>query len=193
MSVMDKRATRTAHLARRRAIPAEDRLAADQALAAGVKALVKGLGTIAGYAPMRGEPGGEPLLAALRDSGSAVLLPVLRADLDLAWARWTGELTPPGPAGVREPVGALLEPLAIAEADLVLVPAVAVDRHGVRLGRGGGSYDRALTRVRPGVPIVAVIDDADLVDHLPADAHDVHVTDVLTPSGLTSVRSRPSA
>jgi 5-formyltetrahydrofolate cyclo-ligase len=66
----------------------------------------------------------------------------------------------------------------------VIVPALAVDRRGVRLGRGGGSYDRALSRVPVGTPIVAALYDGELLDALPADPHDVRVTGVATPAGL---------
>jgi 5-formyltetrahydrofolate cyclo-ligase len=65
----------------------------------------------------------------------------------------------------------------------VLVPALAVARDGVRLGRGGGSYDRALARVAPGTPRVALLFDGELVDALPADPWDVPVTDAVTPAG----------
>jgi 5-formyltetrahydrofolate cyclo-ligase len=68
-------------------------------------------------------------------------------------------------------------------ADAVLVPALAVGRDGVRLGRGGGSYDRALARVAPGTPRAALLFDEELVDALPADPWDVPVTDVVSPSG----------
>jgi 5-formyltetrahydrofolate cyclo-ligase len=63
------------------------------------------------------------------------------------------------------------------------VPALAVSRSGVRLGRGGGSYDRALARVPPGMPIIAMIYDDELVDELPHDDWDVPVTGAVTPSG----------
>ena len=64
---------------------------------------------------------------------------------------------------------------AVTRADLVLVPALAVDRGGVRLGRGGGSYDRALARVGPQVPTIALLYDGELLDKVPADGHDQRV------------------
>jgi 5-formyltetrahydrofolate cyclo-ligase len=112
------------------------------------------------------------------------LLPVLLPDLDLDWAVYDGALVP-ARFGLREPSGPRLGPAAIGSAALVVVPAVAVDRRGVRLGRGGGSYDRALARVPAGTMIVAALYDGELVDALPADPHDVRVTAVATPSGLT--------
>ncbi|TDU91274.1 5-formyltetrahydrofolate cyclo-ligase [Kribbella voronezhensis] len=132
--------------------------------------------------------GPEPQTGALIDwllaSGREVLLPILYADNDLGWgvAPGAADLVP-GRLGLSEPpvdLGAA----AIATADLVICPALAVDRHGVRLGRGGGSYDRALARVPAGTPIWAAVFDEEIVDHLPADPHDHPVTAALTPTRL---------
>jgi 5-formyltetrahydrofolate cyclo-ligase len=118
-----------------------------------------------------------------------LLLPVVLPDRDLDWARYDGSLAPGGALlGVAEPNGPRLGPDAIAGVDLVLVPAVAVSLTGVRVGRGGGSYDRALARVSPGTRVVALLYDDELRAELPADAHDRPVTAVLTPSGLRPSR-----
>jgi len=130
-------------------------------------------GCVAGYLPLRTEPGSVALLTGLRSLGVEVLVPVLLPDRDLDWSSWDGTDSPARPLGVD----------AIARADAVLVPALAVARDGVRLGRGGGSYDRALARVSPGTPRVALLFDGELVDALPADPWDVPVTDVVTPAG----------
>jgi 5-formyltetrahydrofolate cyclo-ligase len=143
-----------------------------------------GRGTVAAYVPMPGEPGGPSLPSDLAAAGVRLLLPVLLPDLDLDWAEYAGALVP-ARYGLREPPGPRLGPAAIGSAALVVVPAVAVDRRGVRLGRGGGSYDRALARVPAGTMIVAALYDGELVDALPFDPHDVRVTAVATPSGLT--------
>ncbi|WP_112242472.1 5-formyltetrahydrofolate cyclo-ligase [Kribbella monticola] len=135
--------------------------------------------------------GPEPQTGALIDwllaSGHEVLLPILYADNDLGWgvAPGAADLVP-GRLGLSEPpvdLGAE----AVATADLVICPALAVDRHGVRLGRGGGSYDRALARVPAGTPIWAAVFDEEIVDHLPADSHDHPVTAALTPTRLVSL------
>ena len=73
------------------------------------------------------------------------LLPVLRADDDLDWATYEGELAV-GRRGTVEPPGPRLGVDAIGTCDLVLVPALLVDRDGYRLGKGAGAYDRALAR-----------------------------------------------
>jgi 5-formyltetrahydrofolate cyclo-ligase len=69
-----------------------------------------------------------------------------------------------------------------------LVPALAVDRAGVRLGRGAGFYDRALPLADPAARLIAVVRDDELVDALPAEPHDVPMTHALTPSsGLVTL------
>jgi len=132
-----------------------------------------GWGCVAAYVPLRTEPGSLALLDGLREHGARVLVPVLLPDRDLDWSAWDGTGSPVRPLGVD----------AVATADAVLVPALAVARDGVRLGRGGGSYDRALARAAPGAPRAALLFDGELVEALPADPWDIPVTDVVTPAG----------
>lgn len=82
-----------------------------------------------------------------------------------------------------QPVGTASGPQTLADASLVLVPALAVDATGTRLGQGGGWYDRALTFLRPGTPLVAVVFDEDFfpADALPRESHDIAVSAVITP------------
>ncbi|AVT30120.1 5-formyltetrahydrofolate cyclo-ligase [Plantactinospora sp. BC1] len=184
-----KIALRTTVLARRRALSAPARLAAAERLRAELRALVQRVRPrlITGYVPVGSEPGGaglpDELVAALGPAGR-LLLPVLRPDLDLDWAPYAGpgSLVAAG-RGLREPRTDRLGPGAIGSAGLVVVPAVAVDRRGLRLGRGGGSYDRALARVAPGALTVALLHDGELVDSVPAMDHDRPVRAVITPSG----------
>ncbi|MDG4791720.1 5-formyltetrahydrofolate cyclo-ligase [Micromonospora sp. WMMD1102] len=184
-----KSALRITMLARRRALPAPARLAAAERLRAELRALVLRVRpqVITGYVPVGSEPGGvelpETLAAALGRDGQ-LLLPVLRPDLDLDWAPYAGSgcLVAAG-RGLREPGTGRLGPEAIGVAELVVVPAVAVDRHGVRLGRGGGSYDRALARVAPDALTLALLHDGELIDSIPATDHDRPVRAVLTPTG----------
>ena len=173
------------------------RLAADAALTAVLVTVVRAAGrpaevpgvsgpTIAAYLPMAGEPCGpelpEALARALRPIGGRLLLPVLLDDLDLDWTAYDGPsgLRPAGRGLLREPVGTRLGPDAVADASLVIVPAVAVDpRTGVRLGRGGGSYDRALVRVPPGVDVVAPLYAGEAAHAVPAQPHDQRVSAIL--------------
>jgi 5-formyltetrahydrofolate cyclo-ligase len=160
--------------------------------------------TIAAYVPVGTEPGG-PDLPRLLAAHARVLLPVLLPDGDLDWAVYAGELAP-GPRGLLEPPGPRLGVSSVGSAELVLVPALAVDRRGIRLGRGGGSYDRVLSRLaavhrppvllengpagRGDVPssrIVALLHEGEIVDAVPAEPHDRPVDGVLTPSGLITL------
>ncbi|MGH3195031.1 MAG: 5-formyltetrahydrofolate cyclo-ligase [Streptosporangiaceae bacterium] len=148
-------------------------------------------GTIAAYYSVGAEPDTRGLVYALWKRGSYVLLPVLRADGDLDWASYEGpDSLVPGPRGLREPAEPPRGVDAVARADAVLVPALAVDRHGNRLGRGGGSYDRALARVGPLIPLIALVYDDELIDHVPAEEHDVPVRAAVSPGcGITVLRA----
>ncbi len=118
-------------------------------------------------------------------------VPIITADGDLDWASYEGpdDLTP-GPKGLLQPNEPPRGPDTIARADLVIVPALAVDRTGNRLGRGGGYYDRALTRVGPRIPVVALLHDGELLDSLPAEPHDHRVPIVAQPQGITRLSYR---
>jgi 5-formyltetrahydrofolate cyclo-ligase len=176
--------------ARRRRTLLEQQEAA-RALAEHVLAwdVVRRAATVAAYVSVPGEPGTGPLLDALLGRGRHVLLPVLLPDDDLDWARFDGSLVAAG-RGLLEPPGPRLGPEAIATADVVLVPALAVDRAGVRLGRGGGSYDRALGRVPVGTPTCALLHDGELLDSVPSEPHDRPVSAAATPSGIVALPSR---
>jgi 5-formyltetrahydrofolate cyclo-ligase len=126
---------------------------------------------VAAYVSTGSEPGSGPLIEALARAGARVIVPVLLADRDLDWATTDDPQTS---LGVD----------AIADASVVLVPALAVDRSGHRLGRGGGSYDRALTRVSPGQTVLAVVHDVEVLDAIPVEEHDRPVDGALTPSGV---------
>ncbi|MGY1746921.1 5-formyltetrahydrofolate cyclo-ligase [Blastococcus sp. SYSU D00695] len=168
---------------RRRARPGPEREAAAAAVSSALLRGLAGVRTVAAFCPDELEPGHGRLPAAFTQLGARVLLPVVaEGDAELRWAVDTGRLAP-GRYGVLEPLGPRLGPTAVGTAEAVVVPAVAVDRSGVRLGRGGGFYDRALVHARPGALLVAVVYDDELVDELPAEPHDRRVGAVVTPSG----------
>ncbi|MGX1805810.1 5-formyltetrahydrofolate cyclo-ligase [Nocardia sp. NPDC055321] len=138
---------------------------------------------ICAYVPVGSEPGAVGMLDALRAGGARVLLPVTGEPGALEWAEYTGEeALRRGRFGLREPSGAIVAD-GIGRARVVLVPAVAVDRRGVRLGRGAGYYDRSLGACRAGVRLVAVVRDDEVVAELPEEAHDHRMGWALTPSG----------
>jgi 5-formyltetrahydrofolate cyclo-ligase len=148
---------------------------------------VAGAGTIAAYYSVGTEPETRGLLFALWKRGSYVVLPVLLPDGDLDWASYEGpDSLSPGPRGLLQPAEPVRGTGTIARADVVLVPALAVDERGQRLGRGGGSYDRALARVGPQVPTIALLYDPELLPRVPADSHDQPVRAVARPGhGIT--------
>ncbi|WP_329519482.1 5-formyltetrahydrofolate cyclo-ligase [Spirillospora sp. NBC_01491] len=189
-----KPALRAEALARRAAMDPEARSAAARELRDGLLSVpeVEMAGTIAAYISVGTEPDTRALLFALWKRGTYVLLPLLLPDGDLDWASYEGpDSLTPGPRGVPQPTEPPRGPQAVASADVVLAPAVAVDRRGMRLGRGGGSYDRALARVGPAILTVGLVYDAELVDVLPSEPHDQRVRAVATPSGGL-VRLRPA-
>jgi 5-formyltetrahydrofolate cyclo-ligase len=146
---------------------------------------VRGAGCVALYASCAGEPDTRPLRSALRRAGVRVLLPLTRPGARLDWAEDTGELAPTTGPGGPEPTGPPLGPEGLRDADVVIVPALAVDTLGRRLGQGGGYYDRALPAVEAGVPVVAMVHEGEVLDAaveaVPAEPHDVPVDGALTP------------
>ena len=133
-------------------------------------------GTVAAYVSVGSEPDTRGLIYALWKRGTYVLLPLLRPDGNLDWASYEGpESVAPGPRGLLEPVEPPRGVTAITSADLIIVPALAAGRDGARLGRGGGSYDRALARVGPAILSVALLYEGELLDQVPTGPHDVPV------------------
>ncbi|MEU1330257.1 5-formyltetrahydrofolate cyclo-ligase [Streptomyces sp. NPDC005865] len=155
-----------------------------------------GAHTVAAYVSVGGEPGTRALLDALHARGTRVLLPVLLPDNDLDWGGYEGpgslaRVQHRGKMALLEPSGARLGPDAVLTADAVLLPGLAVDTRGMRLGRGGGSYDRVLARLERAEAdpaLVVLLYDSEVVAHLPAEAHDRPVHAVVTPSGVRRFR-----
>lgn len=177
-----KREWRARLTAARRSLPAA-RHAEEAAALATLVVTIPG-DPVCCYLPVGTEPGTIDLVTALADQGREVLLPVVVGPAPLDWARYAGpDSLAPGPLGLRQPSGPWLGVDAITRAALLLVPALAVDRTGVRLGRGGGHYDRSLPLVDPATPRVAVVRDEELVPTLPVEPHDVRMTAALTPIG----------
>ncbi|MEV6430901.1 5-formyltetrahydrofolate cyclo-ligase [Nocardia sp. NPDC051463] len=179
----DKHAWRTEISARRAAMTTVDQQAEARALAEAA-ARLELPEWVCAYVPVRGEPGSPALLDAMRAAGARVLLPVTGPLGPLSWAEYTGvEGLRPARFGLLEPSGAVLPTAAVGTAGLILVPALAVDRRGVRLGRGAGYYDRTLAAADPAARLVAVVRDDELVDRLPEEPHDLRMGWALTPLG----------
>ncbi len=185
----EKAALRRRIAAARAAAEPEQRAAAGRLIRDHVLELpqVAAAGTIAAYYSAGTEPDTRGLVFALWKRGSYVVLPVLLPDGDLDWASFEGpDSLVPGPGGLLQPTEPVRGRETVTRADVVLVPALAVDGRGSRLGRGGGSYDRALARVFGVVPTIALLYDDELLDRVPAEPHDRAVRAVAQPSrGIT--------
>ena len=142
---------------------------------------VRRAAVVAAYVSVGREPGTGMLLAGLRAAGKRVLLPVLMPDNDVDWALDEGpHALVSASRGLLEPTGPRLGLEAVTGVDVVLVPALAVDRQGNRLGRGGGSYDRALRRVPIDAMVCALLNSEELLDAVPVAAHDRPATAAAT-------------
>ena len=148
---------------------------------------------LSAYLSLPTEPGTDALLAAAQAAGHAVRVPRITGQ-DLQWVavRPDTDLVR-GPLGIREPVGPALDADELAGLALMLVPGLAVDRSGRRLGQGGGYYDRVLASVpshADGGPLLAIVlFDDEVLDEVPCEAHDCRVDAAVTPGGLISFRS----
>ncbi len=176
--------------ARRRARTVAERDRVAEALVVRGLHACAGASVVAAYASFGTEPGTGPLRSALRHAGVRVLLPVVRGE-DLAWALDPGGSLPvggerglPEPESAGEGTGAA--GLVAAGATVVLVPALVVDTDGVRLGKGGGFYDRVLGSLPRGAArTLAIVHDDELLaaGAVPASPHDLagRVDGALTP------------
>lgn len=183
-----KLALRDQLLTRRRRIPLAELVSGAEATARHLRATaeVRRAATVAAYVSIGAEPGTGLLLDALVADGKRVLLPVLLPDGDLDWAVYAGagSLRPAG-RGLLEPDGPRLGVDAVSTADVVLVPGLAVAGDGMRLGRGGGSYDRALARVPVGTFTCVLLHEGERLAGVPAESHDRRVSAAADPSGVT--------
>lgn len=177
---------RTTILASRRAVAPEVHDAEAVALCGHLPDVVAGARTVCAYVPISFEPGSIAFLDSLLQLGVQVLLPVARDDAGgvpqpMQWGQYQPGGLVPARLGLREPQEPWLPSGAVADAAVVFVPALAVDRAGVRLGRGAGFYDRTLPLARAAARLVAVVRDGELLDEIPAEPHDVPMTHALTP------------
>ncbi|BEP14499.1 5-formyltetrahydrofolate cyclo-ligase [Acidothermaceae bacterium B102] len=188
--VRDRKAALRATLGRARAQRSADQLLAAGAALAGWADALDAPAVVAAYIGIDSEPPTIALLEALEARGVRILLPVVRPGSALDWSDApVGSATRAGPLGLLEPTGPLLGTDAVRAAGLVLVPALAVDRTGGRLGRGGGYYDRALAAMPRAARRVAMVFDDELLDEVPVEAHDQGVDGALTPAGLVMFRT----
>lgn len=141
-------------------------------------------GDVAAYSATDGEIDIATVVAALPDP----VLPRIGDDGEVTWHRAGGPLRMHR-FGMAQP-GADAPTVEPSQLDAVLVPGRCFDRHGIRLGRGGGHYDRLVPRLRPGIPVIGVCADDRVVDRLPSDVHDAPMTHLATESGVHPVGRR---
>lgn len=142
---------------------------------------VRRAATVAAYVSVGSEPGTGLLLEALVAQGRRVVVPVVRPGLDLDWAEYQGrEALARARLGLLEPTSPPLGFGAVATADVVLVPGLAVGAAGERLGRGGGCYDRALARVPAGTLTCVLLHEGETDRDVPTEDHDLPVGAAVT-------------
>ncbi|GAA2174107.1 5-formyltetrahydrofolate cyclo-ligase [Agrococcus versicolor] len=180
----EKRAIRERVRASRRARTPEARSEADAAIAAVAATLLQehGATQVAAYLSLPDEPGTNGILAWAREHGVRVLLPIVRQDGLLDWAE-QGDAIGEGAFGLPEPTGEVLPPTVLCDVDLILAPASAIDRRGMRLGWGRGYFDKALGALAQRPPVYAIAFDDEILDVVPDEAHDQPVDGAITPSG----------
>jgi 5-formyltetrahydrofolate cyclo-ligase len=186
MATAGKAALREQLLAARRCVADDVRAAEARLLSERLELVVSSGSTVCAYVPVGAEPGSIEMLDMLLRRSGRVLLPVARTTADdtpmpLLWGEYRPGALISGRWGLLEPPEPWLPESTLAEAGLVIVPALAVDRRGMRLGRGRGFYDRSLDGRNPQAPLIAMVRDAEFVDELPAEPHDVPMTHALTP------------
>lgn len=130
------------------------------------------------------EPETRPFLTWARSFNIDILLPISRDDGLLDWALYDGESESIGLFGLPEVDGQIVEPLALNDVDLILVPAAAVDRKGNRLGWGRGYYDRTLGSMQNRPPVYAIVFDNEVFDDIPHTEFDQRIDGVVTPAGI---------
>lgn len=178
----EKTRLRTEVRARRRARGPEELAAIGRAVADRLDALVAEhrAGCVAAFLAAPAEPDTRGFLARARAAGIRVLLPVARDDGALDWVADTGRERRNPRLRVPEPIGAPLPAGAIAEAELIVLPAALVDRTGARLGWGGGYYDRMLDSLERRPPLWALVHDDEIVERVPCEPHDIPVDGAIT-------------
>jgi len=168
---------------------ARQTLARHTETAAGLEAnllkLTRHLGaqTVAAYLPFGTEPNTLQFVLGAAGHGLRLIMPVSNSDGSLSWVGYTGQ-SAPGIFGFEEPVG---PPANLTDAQLILIPASAVDHRGNRLGKGKGFYDIALSDPNVVAPVAAVVYDSEVLAELPVEEHDQPVAFIVTPARLIEI------
>ncbi|RWZ49526.1 5-formyltetrahydrofolate cyclo-ligase [Labedella phragmitis] len=181
-----KRALRAELRERRQNLTSSEQEHASAGLTENLQSLTLALSarSVACYLSAPSEPDTRPFLTWARAEGIRVLFPVSREDGLLDWTVGEDGVELVGMFGMPEPSGELLSPLAINDVDLILVPAAAIGRDGMRMGWGKGYFDKTLGSMEKCPPVYAVVYDSELVDDVPRERHDQPVNGVVTPDRI---------
>ncbi len=183
-----KRALRAEIRERRRVTPQIERERGAAGITRGLITLAERLGatTFSGYLSTPDEPSTRGFLALAQAAGVRVLLPISRKDGLLDWAPYDPAAETADEAtdflGMPQPSTAVLSPSAIDDVGLIVVPAAAVDRTGMRMGWGRGYFDRTIGSMEHRPPVYAVVFDPELIDSVPTERHDEPVDGAVTPT-----------
>ena len=180
-----KRALRAELRERRQLLTPQARDVAAAGITEQLDALIEthGATSISCFLSTTTEPGTRDFVAGAVARGIRVLRPVTRTDGLLDWSVATPDLDiAEGMFGLPEPVGELLGPIAVNDVDLLVIPAAAVDRSGMRLGWGRGYFDKTIGSMERCPPVYAVVFDSEVLDEVPSDLHDQPVSGVVTPT-----------
>jgi 5-formyltetrahydrofolate cyclo-ligase len=183
-----KRALRADLRERRSNLTSRERDAATAGFTENLQSLVIDLSarSISCYLSARNEPNTRPFLNWAEAEGIRILFPISREDGLLDWTVGEEHDEVEGITGMPEAAGELLGPIAINDVDLIIVPAAAVDTHGVRMGWGRGYYDKTLGSMEKCPPVYAVVYDNEFVDEVPHEVHDQAVNGLITPTRILS-------
>ena len=177
-------------------IPVRNRAEAE-GIAHQIRALTSSMGAVtlpALFVPTPLEPDMSLALGLFERALLPVLLDEAGAPLgEPRWGLWeSGRALVTLGRPPAQPDGEVLGAESLKNADLIVIPALAASVDGTRLGQGGGWYDRALTHRSPGVPVVAVIFDDEVLEAgvIPTEAHDVPIDAIITPTRTITANAR---
>lgn len=192
LNIVDaKQVVRSVLRDRRSKLTAKDIEASAQAFTDTILEFAGDAATISLYVSVKNEPVTRLALDALRDRGVRILLPKLGPGLARMWAEYTyGDLEVEAPGRPPSPKGEPLPSEAVEDADAIIVPALALDYRGVRLGQGGGWYDRILKHDVTDRVGALIYPWELLTEPLPFDEQDVRIPWALTPAGTVPIGSR---
>lgn len=183
-----KRALRAEVRERRRIMTQTERELAAAGLLARLQAVVEDhhVRSLSCYLNTTDEPPTRAFIDWALGRGIRVLLPVAREDGLMDWAPYDGGVEAVDSSGMPMPTTEVLGPIAIADVDVILIPAALIATDGMRLGWGRGYFDRTLGSMTKRPKVYAVVFDHEVVDSVPREKHDQAVDGVVTPARMMS-------